>query len=559
MTILPAGRSQPSAPPLYTIEKTAEAKKGMVVTAHPLASQVGIRILRKGGNAADAAVAVQFALAVVYPRAGNLGGGGFLVHRNEEGLVRTLDFREKAPAAASRDMYLDDRGNVIAGISTAGPAAAGIPGSVAGLAETYRVLGKYKNWQALVKPAIRLARKGFRITALEADRLNRFRPDFLTHNPWPMPFVREKSWQEGDRLRQPELAATLARIARAGASGFYKGPAAAALTNVMSNHGGYITQEDLDAYQAVWRDPVRIEWKEYTLYTMGLPSSGGILLQQILSMIEDQLRPTGGPRDVHNIHLIAEAERRAFADRAKYLGDGDMVQVPMDTLMSAAYARRKMHSFDPEKASRSESIEAAGEAPTREHFETTHASIVDRFGQAAAVTTTLNDNYGCKVWVPGGGYFLNNEMDDFSAKPGVPNIFGLVGGEANAIAPAKRPLSSMTPTVVERDGKLWLVLGTPGGSTIITSVLQVFLNAGPFGLSLEQAVQAPRFHHQCWPDRILSEPDAFEASVQKELQAMGHKLETTAYIGLMEAIGVARDGRFLGVADRRGDDHASGW
>jgi gamma-glutamyltranspeptidase/glutathione hydrolase len=548
------GRYEP-----YRITKEARSKKGMVVTAHPLASRAGLKVLRKGGNAADAAVAAQLALAVVYPRAGNLGGGGFLVHRGADGTVTTLDFREMAPGKAERDMYLDETGAVIPGMSTRGAAAAGVPGSVAGLAETHAHLGRTTRWSSLVKPAIRLARRGFRLTAEEADRLNRYRNDFIDNNPWPLPFVRDEPWQARDRVVQDELANTLKQIAREGKAGFYAGDKAAALLRVMDTLNGQITADDLEAYAPKWREPFRIEWQDYTLYTMGPPSSGGVILGQILAMLDGRLDGAPGAGNAANIHLVVEAERRAFADRAKFLGDADHYPIPLDTLLSASYILEKMRAFDPARATPSEAIAPRKVNILPERFETTHLSVTDRYGNAAAVTTTLNDNFGCKVWVPGGGYFLNNEMDDFSVKPGVPNIYGLIGGEANAIAPYKRPLSSMSPTIIEREGRLWLVLGTPGGSTIPTTVLQVFLNAGPFGMTLFESVGAPRYHHQWLPDEILCEAGVFTADVMAKLEAMGHRIKEVDRIGLVEAITVDARGIMTGVADPRGDDHASGW
>lgn len=544
---------------IYNFQKTATSAKGMVVAAHPLASEAGLLMLRQGGNAIDAAVAVQFALAVVYPRAGNLGGGGFLVYRDPDGQVLSLDYREKAPAAASRDMYLDPEGKAIDGLSRTGVLAAGVPGTVAGLFEMHQRLGRIRQWSRLVEPAIQLARNGFRLTRLEADRLNSFRQVFLDQNTRPLPFVKESPWQPGDLLVQPELAATLEAIARDGRDGFYRGATAQALIDHMKTLGGLISADDLRSYSAVWRSPLRIRWREYTLFTMGLPSSGGILMGQILSMIDPRLDASAGCREPANIHLMVEAERRAFADRAAFLGDADHYPVPVDSLLASNYLQARMNSFDPQKATPSSSI-APGEARmTREKFETTHLSVTDRFGGAASVTTTLNDNYGCKVWVPGAGYFLNNEMDDFSIKPGIPNSYGLVGGEANAVAPDKRPLSSMTPTIIEKEGRLWLVVGTPGGPTIITTVLQIFMNAGPYGLPLREAVDMPRYHHQWLPDEIVCEPVAFPPSIRARLEAWGHHFREVSYIGLVEAIGIDGKGRMTGVADTRGDDHASGW
>lgn len=542
----------------YNIDKVAVSDLGMVVTAHPLATEAGIKILREGGNAADAAIAVQLALAVVYPRAGNIGGGGFLVYRNADGQVMTLDYREQAPKASHRDMFLDSAGQVIPHKSTEGILAAGVPGTIAGLAETHRKLGRLQPWSRLVEPAIQLAEKGFHITALEADRLNKNKEAFETYNAYPIPFLKTEPWKEGDLLIQKELAATMRTIAKEGQDGFYKGKHARDLVGFSQSQQGLMTLEDLASYSAKWREPFRIPWRDFTLYTMGLPSSGGILLHQILAMIEPHLQDSLGFQHPHNVHLTVEAERRAYADRAQYLGDADFYPVPLDSLLDSTYLVEKFSDYNPVKASVSHSIHPGTFTLVRESFETTHLSIIDGDGNAASVTTTLNNNYGCKVWVPGGGYFLNNEMDDFSIKPGVPNLYGLIGGEANAIAPGKRMLSSMTPTIVEKEGRLWMVVGTPGGSTIITSVLQVFLNAAVYNMSIENAVQAPRYHHQWLPDEILYERDGFAPDLLSQLQQYGHTVKPIDYIGLVEAILVDEKGVMHGAADRRGDDHAAG-
>lgn len=539
--------------------KTAISTKGMVVTAHPLATQVGLDILRQGGNAADAAIAVQFALAVVYPRAGNLGGGGFLVYRDSAGHVASLDYREKAPLTARRDMYLDSLGNVIPGLSTTDILAAGVPGTVAGLAETYKRFGSIKPWSRLVEPAIRLAREGFRLTQEEAERLNYYQEDFKRVNSAPIPFFSDSAWKEGDLLIQKDLAQTLDIIAEEGRDGFYKGPNAQAITKLSAERHGMITQEDLSAYESKWRPPVNLHWRGYSLYTMGPPSSGGIVMGQILGMLENVLIDSLGFNHPANMHALIEAERRAYADRAEYLGDADFITVPSDSLLNPGYLRKKFSDFKPGKASESKSIRQEKFRFARDHFETTHFSIVDGDGNAASVTTTLNDNYGCKVWVPGGGYFLNNEMDDFSAKPGVPNIFGLIGGDANAIAPAKRMLSSMSPTIIEKDGHLCMVLGSPGGSTIITTVLQVFLNTAAYGMDLEQAVNAPRYHHQWLPEEVLVEKNGFDPVILDSLKAMGHSIQTLDRLGDVEAIWVEPKNILRGVADiRGGDDTAAG-
>ncbi len=556
LIVLGCKRNSPAA---FEIHKSATGSKGMVVTAHPLASEAGLHILRQGGNAADAAIAVQLALAVVYPRAGNLGGGGFMVYRHADGTVTTLDFREKAPLASHRDMYLDSTGSVIPNSSTTGILAAGIPGTVAGLAEMYRVHGGLTPWPKLFEPAIHLAEKGFRLTALEADRLNRYRGEFLQHNPAEMPFISNKPWKEGDLLRQKELAGTLRLLASEGRKAFYAGPIKEMVLKVSQEKNGCFSDQDFVSYEAEWRAPVSIRWRDFTLYTMGLPSSGGILLSQILAMIDPMLSDSLGHHDPYHIHLLAEAERRAYADRAAYLGDADYYPVAVDTLKSISYLLRKWSDFDPGQATPSHSIYASSIQIDKETFETTHLSITDALGNAIAITTTLNDNYGCKVWVPEAGFFLNNEMDDFSIKPGTPNLYGLIGGEANAIAPGKRMLSSMTPTIVEHQGHLYMALGSPGGSTIITSVLQVFLNKAVFGMSIDSAVSSSRYHHQWLPDEILVEEHAFDHQLQNQLIGMGHKINEVHQIGLIEAIWIDSAGTYHGAADPRGDDHATGW
>ena len=552
-----AGCYKQSEAPLYDIQKAATSTEAMVVSAHPLATSVGLEILRRGGSAADAAVAVQFALAVVYPRAGNIGGGGFLTYRNNNGEIFTLDYREKAPANASRDMYLDSAGNFIPQSSLHGIRAAGIPGSVAGLVETHRKFGKLR-WAVLLEPATRLAKRGYRVTAAEAKRLNEFKSQFQKNNPWPMPFVKEEPWNEGDLLIQEDLAATLQLIANNRHAGFYEGENVRYLLETVDSLDGLITQEDLSSYEAIWRKPLTVQWRDYTFYTMGLPSSGGIILGQILHMINDRLDEDLGPRHVHNVHLIVEAERRAFADRALYLGDADFYYVPVDSIMSDKYLEERFSDYDPARASISGSIDSAVYHFTKESFETTHLSVVDREGNAASVTTTLNDHYGSKVWVRGGGYFLNSEMDDFSSKPGVPNLFGLIGAEANAIEPNKRMLSTMTPTIIEKGGKLYMVVGARGGSTIVTSVLQVFLNHAVFNMPLNDAVQATRYHHQWLPDHILYETNAFSPSLMQSLDSLGHEIKEIRFIGAVEAISIEKNGIMHGVADQSGDDHAAG-
>jgi gamma-glutamyltranspeptidase/glutathione hydrolase len=543
----------------YAIRKSAIGSNGMVVTGHPLATQVGLDIFKAGGNAADASIAVQFALAVVYPRAGNLGGGGFLVYRNQAGEITTLDYREKAPLAATRDMYLDSLGQVIEGLSREGILSAGVPGTVAGLIEMHEKLGKISSWASLIEPSIQLAEKGFRLTRSEANRLNENKDVFKKLNPDGMPFISKKEWEEGDVLIQKDLAETLRLIAARGRDGFYSGVNAEQLEKFSKAHHGLITKTDLKEYKAIWRKPLTTNWGDYEIHSMGLPSSGGIVLSQILKMLDQKLLVRAGYHDAANIHFIVEAERRAYADRALYLGDSDYYPVPVDSILSSQYITHRFSDFDPAYASSSGNIDSALYNFKKEHFETTHISIADKDGNAASVTTTLNDNYGSKLWVTGAGYFLNNEMDDFSSKPGVPNLYGLIGAEANAIAPGKRMLSSMTPTIVEKNGKLWMVLGTPGGSTIITTVLQVFLNATAFHMNLDDAVQSPRYHHQWFPDEIMYEKNTFSTPLMDSLESMGYNLSPVEVLGLIEAIMIDDKGLLHGAADHRGDDHAAGW
>ncbi|MDX1477086.1 MAG: gamma-glutamyltransferase [Saprospiraceae bacterium] len=557
LCLLLATSCQESSSALYEIRKTAFSKEGMVVSAHPLATAAGVEILRAGGNAIDAAVAVQLALAVVYPRAGNIGGGGFLVYRGADGFAETLDYREKAPLAATRDMYLDSLGNVIPGLSTRGHLAAGVPGTIAGLAASHEKYGSL-DWHRLAEAAIRLAQEGFQVTAAEADRLNRYAEDIRAFNPSEVPFLQTAPWKEGDLLVQKELAQTLRRIADSGRDGFYQGETARLIVAEMQRGGGLITLEDLAGYQAKWRTPVTTDYKDYRLISMPPPSSGGIALAQLLEMVEPFPLSEWGFQDTRSVHLMVEAERRVYADRALHLGDMDFYPVPIDTLLDPEYLAERMADFDARVATTSQTVQAGDFSLTLESFETTHLTVVDAQGNAASVTTTLNSNYGCKVVVDGAGFFLNNEMDDFSAKPGVPNQFGLVGAEANAIAPAKRMLSSMTPTIIERDGRLAMTIGTPGGSTIITSVFQVFLNVAEFGMTIGEAVQAPRFHHQWLPDEIMLEPAAIEPGARQELSAKGHTFREVSYIGMVEAIALLPDGTLEGAADSRGDDHAQG-
>jgi gamma-glutamyltranspeptidase/glutathione hydrolase len=540
----------------YDTPKTATGKKGMVVTAHPEATKIGLEILEKGGNATDASIAVQLALAVVYQRAGNIGGGGFMVHRSADGEVMTLDYREKAPAAAHKNMYLDSAGNVVDGLSVYGHLAVGVPGTVAGLFASYEEYGGNLPFEELINPAIELAENGYFMTSKEAGTLNEKMEDIKKYNTTMPVFVKGSEWKVGETLVQKDLAETLRRIRDEGQAGFYEGENADLIVAEMQAGGGIITHEDLANYQAVWRKPITFEYDDYTISSMPPPSSGGICLAQILGMIEPLPLNEYGFHDVRSVHAIAEAERRAYSDRAEYIGDSDFWNVPILEMTDEIYLTSRMTDFTAEKVTSSEAI-AAGE-PRVESEETTHLSIVDSEGNAVSITTTLNTNFGSKVVVSGAGFFLNNEMDDFSAKPGVPNFYGLVGNEANAIQPQKRMLSSMTPTIIEKGGELFMVVGSPGGSTIITSVLQVFLNVAEYGMTVEEAVNAKRFHHQWLPDQIFVE-EGFDENTVTALEKLGHKIETRSGIGKVEAIVRKADGTLEGAADIRGDDTALGY
>ena len=539
-------------------EKGVLAPHAMVVSAKEEASQIGLAILKKGGNAFDAMIATELALAVAYPNAGNIGGGGFMVYRLGSGERGALDYREKAPAKAHRDMYLDKNGKVIADKSTLGALAVGVPGTIAGIFEVYEKFGSLPIGE-LIQPAIDLARNGVLITELQANSYMNKNVELIKQaNNYVTPF--ENGWKAGERFKYEELAQTLERIRDNGSYEFYNGETAKRIVSYVQELGGILSLDDLRNYRAQWRKPITFTYKDYIISSMPLPSSGGICLAQILKSVE----PYNIGQYPHNgeqyIQLLVEAERRAYADRAYYMGDADFVKVPTQQLLSSDYLKERMSSFSWDKASKSTEI-AHGKIVGYESDETTHYSIVDRFGNAVAVTTTLNTNYGSKVYVKGGGFFLNNQMDDFSIKPGEPNTYGLVGSEKNAIAPNKRMLSSMSPTIIEKDGKLFMVIGTPGGSTIITSVLQCFLNVAEYGMTMQQSVSKPRFHHQWLPDDVMYEPKGFAPEVIAHLKAKGYKPreENFVIIGKVDAILVQPDGTLEGGADPRGDDTAVGY
>lgn len=532
-------------------------RNGMVVCAYPDAAQVGLKILQKGGNAIDAAVAVQFALAVSLPEAGNIGGGGFMVFRSSKGETNTLDFREMAPQTASTNMFLDVAGNVIPGKSLATHQASGVPGSVDGMVEAHRKYGKLK-WEDLIQPAINLARDGFKITKNLANDLNGEQADFKKLNSGKTYFIKNTPWQEGDMLVQEDLAKTLELIRDKGRDGFYDGATADALVAEMKRGNGLISKTDLQNYHSVWRKAVIGAYKGYKIITMPPPSSGGVALLQLLKSIENYpVKQWGCNRD-STIRLIVEAERRVYADRSKYLGDPDFYKVPVDSLLRSSYIQSRMKTFSWAAATPSSAIQP-GRFVGYESDQTTHYSIVDHEGNAVSITTTLNGSFGSKIFVKGAGFLLNNEMDDFSAKPGVPNMYGLVGGKANAIQPGKRMLSSMTPTIIEKDGKLFMIVGTPGGSTIITSVFQTILNVIEFDQDMQQAVSTRRFHHQWLPDEIFCEKGAIDSLTKAKLTQTGYKISEGSGIGRVDAIRLTQWGYYEGGADPRGDDTKLGW
>ena len=531
-------------------------RNGVVVSAKIEASQAGISILKQGGNAFDAMIATDLALSVVYPNAGNLGGGGFMIYRLSDNSIGSLDYREKSPSLSTKDMYLDEEGNEIKGLSIDGSLAIGIPGTVAGLFKVYDKFGSLP-LETLFAPAIELAEKGFFLTKRQAASLNSSKNLINSLNDSISLF--NKNFKEGDLFVNKSLSKSLRLILKNGRDEFYKGSISKEIIKYVNKRNGILKEEDFENYKAVWRKPITFKYKDLNIISMGPPSSGGIVLGQIFKMIEPFDVSQFNHNSIEYIQLLVEAERRAFADRSEYLGDPDFNYIPINELLSENYLSNRMNNFSFENSTQSESI-LPGTIDFKESEETTHYSIVDKFGNAVSVTTTLNGNYGSKIFPPSLGFFLNNEMDDFSIKPGVPNMFGLTGGEINSIEPNKRMLSSMTPTIVEKNNKLHLVLGSPGGPTIITSVLQTILNFEDFNFNIDKAVNSPRFYHLWLPDLIYYESKAIINKDKNSLLEKGYYLNNyPTSIGRVDAIHVDQDGIIFGAADKRGDDKSIGY
>jgi len=537
----------------YTVVKEQSFQKAAVTSAHPLASMVGAAIMKDGGNAFDAAIAVQFTLAVVFPSAGNIGGGGFLLSRNKEGVLMGIDFREAAPSKAHRDMYLDENGIPIEGMSRLGASASGIPGSVAGMFSTLPFAKM--TMKQLLQPAYELAANGFVITESEARSLNAERKNFVTHSAQASAFTRKENWKAGDTLYQPELAATILRIQQKGKAGFYEGETADLIVKEMKNSKGVISLEDLKNYNPKFRKPIEFDYRGHHIISFAPPSSGGILIAQMMQMIAPYPVSVMGANSFESVSLMVEAQRRAYADRAEHMGDPDYWKVPTTTLTSNAYAQDRMKDYQAGVAGNSKNIQAG---VAKESEQTTHFSIIDEAGNMVAVTTTLNGSYGNKTIVGGAGFLLNNEMDDFSIKPGVPNMYGALGGEANAIQPGKRMLSSMTPTLVTKNNQPYITIGTPGGTTIPNQVYEGLVNIIDHKMSLKAAIDAPRFHHQHIPDNLNVEADFPEKTIIT-LKEKGYIVNKRGAFGRMDGVMILPNGNRVAAGDKRGDDSVAGY
>ena len=531
------------------------AENAMVVSAREEASKIGVEILKKGGNAFDAMMATELALAVSYPSAGNIGGGGFMVYRKSNGKTGALDYRERAPINSTHNMYLDKNNNIIDGLSMIGGLSVGVPGTIAGIFEAHEKYGTL-NIEEIISPVIDLAKNGIIVTENQKNRINENRKYFELVNKSQILF--DDNFKKNDTIKNLKLAATLERIMKNGKDEFYKGETAVKLVKFINENGGIITMEDLKIYEPVWRDPVIFNYDGLKIISMSPPSSGGICINQIMKMIEPYDLNSYGHNSTDYIKLLVEAERRSFADRSHFLGDPDFVSIPTSKLTNEDYLNNRMSDFSFKKPTNSNDI-GYGSIDIYESNETTHYSIVDQFGNAVAVTTTLNGTFGSKLFSNELGFFLNNEMDDFSSKPGYPSMYGLIGGEANKIEPMKRMLSSMTPTIVEKEGDLFMTLGTPGGSTIITSVVQTILNVHEFDMTMQEAVNSARFHHQWKPDSIRIEFDFFDKKVKEQLIKSGYRLNDKGAIGRVDGILVRADKMLEGGADKRGDDTAIGF
>ena len=537
----------------YEIVKEKSFDNGAVTSAHPLASMVGAAMMQEGGNAFDAAIATQLSLAVVFPGAGNIGGGGFMLARKVNGELIGIDYREAAPAKASRDMYLDEQGNPIDGKSTRGSSASGIPGSIAGMISTH-AYAKLP-FAKLIEPAIEFAEFGYVISEREAKGLNADRANFLKYSSAPSAFTQKEVWKAGDTLIQPELAATLKRIQAKGLAGFYEGATAEYIVKEMQHSGGYVGLEDLKNYKPKFRKPLEFDYRGHHVISFAPPSSGGILIAQMMQMIAPFNVEKMGLNTLASVNLMVESQRRAYADRAEHMGDPDYWKVPTKTLISNSYAQARMSDYK-EGVAGSSKITVAGGA--HESEQTTHLSVIDKEGNMVAITTTLNDTYGNKTIVAGAGFLLNNEMDDFSVKPGVPNMYGALGGEANSIQPGKRMLSSMTPTLVTVKGKPYISIGTPGGTTIPNQVYEGLVNIIDHKMTIKQAIDATRFHHQWIPDVIALETD-FPEDIENGLKNMGYKTIRRGKFGRMDGILISVDGKRMAAGDKRGDDSVAGY